>query len=135
MPQETKSHVDHGPEPEWSKGTRVNADDPCRLAEAIEQAVNYRGDVTITLASSGESIEGFVFDHRPHEDRTRARLRVIPKGTDERVVIADADIASIEFSGRDTAAGRSFETWMKKYVRQKLAGEKAGIESESLEDD
>ena len=33
-----------------------------------------------------------------------------------------------------TAAGKSFETWVKKFVSRKLAGESASIESEPLED-
>lgn len=135
MPQETKSHVDHGTVHDWTKGVRVESDDPRRLVEAIEMAVNYRGDVTITLASQGEKIEGYIFDHRPHEDVSRAIVRVIPKGTDDRRVIPCDDIASIEFTGRDTAQGKSFETWMKKYVQQKLAGKKASIEAESLDDE
>ena len=36
----------------------------------------------------------------------------------------DADIAALAFTGRDTAAGRSWEAWMKKYAEKKAAGEK-----------
>lgn len=135
MPQETKSHVDHGTVLNWTKGARVESGDPRHMAEAIEMAANYRGDVTITLASTGETIEGYIFDHRPHPDFSRAIVRVIPKGTDDRRVIACDDIAVLEFTGRDTAEGKSFETWMKKYVRQKLSGKAASIEAESLEDE
>ena len=40
-------------------------------------------------------------------------------------------IAALVFTGRDTAAGRSWETWMKKYQEKKAAGEKGiGIEPE-----
>ena len=38
--------------------------------------------------------------------------------------MAYGDIASLAFSGRDTAAGKSFEAWMKKYAEKKAAGEK-----------
>ena len=34
------------------------------------------------------------------------------------------EIARLEFTGRDTAAGKSFETWVKKYQEKKAAGEK-----------
>ena len=45
-----------------------------------------------------------------------------------------ADIARLEFTGRDTAAGKSFETWVKKYREKKAAGEKnIGLEPEKLE--
>ena len=32
-------------------------------------------------------------------------------------------VARLEFTGRDTAAGKSFETWVKKYQAKKAAGE------------
>ena len=46
---------------------------------------------------------------------------------------AYADIKHIAFSDRDPSSGKSFETWVKKYVEKKLKGEKASIEAESLD--
>ena len=135
MPQETKSHVDHENAAAITQGIRIQADDPIILRQAIAMAVNYRGDVTISRASTGDAIEGFVFDHRPSEDPTRDIVRMIPKDGSGKLNLPLSDIASLEFTGRDTAQGKSFETWMKKYVQQKLAGESAGIEAESLEED
>jgi hypothetical protein len=44
------------------------------------------------------------------------------------------EIAGLKFSGRDTAAGRSFDAWVKKYWEKKAAGEKnIGIEAEKLD--
>ena len=44
------------------------------------------------------------------------------------------DIARLEFTGRDTAAGKSFETWVKKYREKKAAGEtNIRIEPEKLD--
>ena len=40
-------------------------------------------------------------------------------------MIAYSDIAALAFTGRDTAAGKSWEAWVKKYVEKKAAGEKA----------
>jgi len=60
---------------------------------------------------------------------------MIPKGRQERVRIGYADVAALAFTGKDTAAGKSFAAWVKKYWEKKAAGEKnIGIESESLED-
>ena len=44
------------------KGTDVAA--PDQLAAAIEQAFDYRGDVTMTL-KNGERLEGYIFDRVP----------------------------------------------------------------------
>jgi hypothetical protein len=39
------------------------------------------------------------------------------------VNVAYAEIAGLVFSGRDTAAGKTFEAWVKKYWEKKAAGE------------
>lgn len=112
------------------RGMTVDASDPDRLREAIDFAVDYRGDVTISRVSSGDTIEGYVFDRRAGESASDWTARVMT-ASDERISIPFDDIAQIEFTGRDTAEGRSFETWMKKYVEKKLAGEEASIQCES----
>jgi hypothetical protein len=85
---------------------------------ALERAFDYRGDVTITL-KDGRTIEGYVFDRRSNgaalEDRA---VRLFPKDGDEKVSIRYSEIARLEFTGRDPAAGKSFQTWLEKY-RQK----------------
>jgi len=132
MPQETKSKSPLDSD-EAIQHHRADASDPAALRKAIELAVDYRGDVTITLASSGNAVECFIFDVKHADDPTQMCLRAIPKDSDDRLTVALSDVASIEFTGKDTAAGKSFDTWMRKYVAKKLAGEHASIESESLE--
>ena len=112
------------------RGLIVDRADPQRLREAIEFAVDYRGDVTISRTSTGQSIEGYVFDCRIGESSADCVARVMMASA-ERIAIPYDDIAQIEFTGRDTAEGKSFETWMKNYVKKKLAGEEASIQSES----
>jgi hypothetical protein len=97
------------------------SDDEVRVA--LEKAFDYRGDVTITL-KDGSKVEGYVFDR----DSAAASIgqcgvRLLPKDHKEKVAISYAQIARLEFTGRDTAAGKSFETWVKKYWEKKRAGE------------
>ena len=40
-----------------------------------------------------------------------------------KIAITYADIASLAFTGRDPAAGKSWEAWVKKYMERKAAGE------------
>ena len=48
--------------------------------------------------------------------------------------IEDSDIAALAFTGRDTAAGKSWEAWVKKYAHKKAAGEKnIALQPEPLE--
>ena len=46
-----------------------------------------------------------------------------PKAADKRKV-SYADIARLEFSGKDRAAGKHWEDWLKAYNEKKAAGEK-----------
>jgi hypothetical protein len=103
------------------------------VLEALEKAFDYRGDVTITR-KSGEKIEGYLFDRRRGSGLNDSLVRVLlPQGT-QRVAIAYSDVAALAFTGRDTAAGKSFEAWVKKYAEKKAAGEKnIGLQPEELE--
>jgi hypothetical protein len=47
----------------------------------------------------------------------------MPKEGGGKVSVSYAEIARLAFTGRDTAAGKSWETWVKKYVEKKKAGE------------
>jgi len=59
---------------------------------------------------------------------------VIPKDSREKVAIAFADIAALAFTGRDMAAGKSWEAWVRKYWEKKAAGETGiALEPEALE--
>ena len=49
-------------------------------------------------------------------------------------MIAYTDIASLAFTGRDPAAGKSWEAWVKKYMERKAAGEtQIGLEPDLVE--
>jgi len=103
------------------------------IRQALEKAFDYRGDVTLTL-KSGEKVEGYVYDRKTATSLSQSLIRVLPKDKPGRMNIAYADIAALAFTGKDTAAGKSFEAWVKKYNEKKAAGEtNIGIEAEPLE--
>lgn len=106
------------------------------IRAAFEKAFDYRGDLTITL-KNGQKIEGYIFDRRSDgKNLADCIVRVLPKDGPDKIKIAYSDIAALAFTGKDTAAGKSFAAWVKKYWEKKAAGEKnIGIESESLEED
>jgi hypothetical protein len=106
--------------------------DKKELFHVLDQAFDYRGDITVTLRD-GKAIEGYVFDRRKGQGLDDSVIRMVPNGQDERVEVLYEDIVRLEFSDKDPAAGKSWETWVKNYVKKKLAGEKASIESEELE--
>jgi hypothetical protein len=103
------------------------------LRVALEKAFDYRGDIKLTL-KDGRVIEGYVFDRRTAATLADSLVRVIPAKERTKVAVSYAEIAALAFTGRDTAAGKSFEAWMKKYREKKAAGETGiGIEPEKLD--
>jgi serine protease inhibitor len=93
------------------------------LREALEKAFDYRGDVTITL-KSGEKIEAYIFNRSTGATLAESWVQYFaPNATDKRK-LSYAQIARLEFSGKDRAAGKHWEDWVKAYTEKKAAGEK-----------
>lgn len=103
------------------------------VREALEKAFDYRGDITVTL-KDGRKVEGYLFDRRQGATLTQSFIRIIPMDNVGKVNVAYSDIAALAFTGRDTAAGKTFEAWVKKYWEKKAAGEQnIQIEPEKLD--
>jgi len=112
----------------WTPEIASDAD----LFNALEAAFDYRGDITLML-KGGKAVEGYLFDRRSGGALENSSVRVIPKDSREKLSIRYSEIAAIQFTGRDTAAGKSWEAWVKKYWQKRAAGEHAEIEPEALE--
>ncbi len=103
------------------------------VREALEKAFDYRGDITITR-KDGSKIEGYLFDRRSGSSLSDSFVRIIPNNAQTKVNVAYSDIGALAFTGRDTAAGKTFEAWVKKYWAKKAAGEQnIQIEPEKLD--
>ncbi|HKN87660.1 MAG TPA: hypothetical protein VJV04_12430 [Nitrospiraceae bacterium] len=97
------------------------------LVEAVEQAFDYRGDVSLELAS-GRTVEGYV----SNRDATAVSpfLHLYPKDASDLQVILYADIKAISFTGKDTASGKSWEAWVtKKEAQRRAETEQASAEA------
>jgi hypothetical protein len=92
------------------------------LRTALEKAFDYRGDVTIQR-KDGSKVEGYIFDRRTGSTLTDSVVRLFPKDRPEKIAIPYSDVAGLAFTGRDTAAGKSWAAWVKKYWEKKAAGE------------
>ena len=103
------------------------------LRQALEKAFDYRGDVTLTL-KSGEKIEAYIFNRSTGATLADSWVQYFtPKATDKRKV-SYADIARLEFTGKDRAAGKHWEDWVKAWNEKKAAGEKnIALHPEALE--
>jgi hypothetical protein len=120
-------------DPAPTQGASVEHTDHERFNLAIDWAVDYRGDVTL-ITDDGDEIECYVFDRQQASDGSQGSIRYMTKAALERTPIQIQHISEIRFSGKDTAAGKSFERWIAKYIEKKMAGETASIDCDSLDD-
>jgi Zn/Cd-binding protein ZinT len=100
--------------------TLANEDD---LRVALEKAFDYRGDVTLTL-KSGEKFEAYIFNRQTGATLADSYVQYFTPSAPEKRKVSYADIARLEFSGKDRAAGKHWEDWVKAYNEKKAAGEK-----------
>ncbi|HUM06204.1 MAG TPA: hypothetical protein VLT90_12140 [Terriglobales bacterium] len=113
----------------WIPDLATEAD----IRAVIEKAFDYRGDVTVTR-KDGSQITGYLFDRRIASTLANSVIRLMLPTGNERPAIPYSEIAGLAFTGRDTAAGKSYEAWVKKYWEKRAAGEKnISIEPEALE--
>jgi hypothetical protein len=93
------------------------------LCAALEKAFDYRGDVTITL-KSGERFEAFIFNRRTGHSLADSWVQYFAPNVDGKQKLSYDQIARLEFTGKDRAAGKHWEDWVKAYNERKAAGEK-----------
>jgi len=88
------------------------------IIEAVELAFDYRGDVTLEL-KSGETVVGYLFNR----DAAGADpwIEIFPEDNPAPRLIPYHHIASIGFTGEDTANGKSWETWVSKKESERRA--------------
>jgi len=92
------------------------------LKNALEKAFDFRGDVTITL-KSGEKIEAYIFNRQTGATLADSWVQYFASNAPDKRKLSYADIARLEF-GKDRAAGKHWEDWLKAYNEKKAAGEK-----------
>ena len=103
------------------------------LRIALEKAFDYRGDVTLTLKDNSK-IEGYIFDRITGSSLGTSFVRIMPRDVSQKLKIAYANIAALAFTGKDAAAGKSWEAWVRKYWQKKASGEAdLSLEPEALE--
>jgi hypothetical protein len=133
--QHSADEIEHiaGREKENLEGWVPSLASEAEIFEALEKAFDYRGDITVTRRD-GTQVTGYLFDRRTGTSLSDSAVRIIPSAERTKITIPYSDVAALAFTGRDTAAGKSFEAWVKKYWEKKAAGEKnIAIEPEKLD--
>jgi hypothetical protein len=100
------------------EGWNPDVRDAASLAEVIERAFDYRGDVTI-VRRDGREIVGYVFNR----DAAVAQpfVQVFEQQGGPPLTVPYSDIHAIRFTGRDTAAGNSYAAWLRSREAAKAA--------------
>ena len=82
------------------------------ISQALSEAVDFRGDVTITL-QDGTTQTGYIFNF---DERS---IEFFPTNRPDIVTLARHLIKNVEKTGRDTADGKTWENWVKRYNERK----------------
>ncbi|CAB4244397.1 protein of unknown function [Methylacidimicrobium sp. AP8] len=99
---------------------------PASLAQQIENAFHYRGDVTLRL-SGGRSLTGYLFNRAGEGEEAFVEL-MLPDGASS-LSIPYREIEEIVLSGADAADGKSYEAWKaKKKAERKQEAERVASE-------
>ncbi len=93
------------------------------VRDALEKAFDYRGDVTLTL-KSGERIEAYIFNRQTGALLADSYVQYFTPTAPEKRKLSYDQIARLEFTGKDRAAGKHWEAWVEKYNQRKASGEK-----------
>lgn len=103
------------------EGRSVAFESVDEIRRTVEEAFDYRGDITIEREGAGP-IVGYIFDrHFAGDDVGSWTVRMLTDGSKEKLSVPVASIRRLTFSGKDTAHGKSFEKWMEKYKAKKQA--------------
>jgi len=106
-------------EPETSlEGWAPEVPGEATLVEVIERAFDYRGDVTI-VRLDGSEIVGYLFNREA--EAARPFVQLFEQRGGDALTVLYAEIRTVRFTGRDTAAGNSYAAWLRSREASKAA--------------
>src|SRR5262249_10882998 len=86
------------------------------LAHIVDLAFDYRGNTTV-LKRDGSELYGYVFNR--HTDAPTPYLEMFDAEGGGPHRIAYAEVRTIHFTGKDTAAGKSYAAWLARKQAEK----------------
>jgi len=97
--------------------------DGAALAEVVDRAFDYRGDVTVVL-DDGRELIGYLFNR--NRDAAEPFVQMLDREGSGPSSIPYARIRAIRFTGKDTAAGNSYAAWLRSREAAKAASSSPG---------
>ena len=89
------------------------------LAEVIDLALDYRGNVTVVKAD-GTEVEGYMFNR--NRDAREPFIQMFDVNGDGPLALLYSEIRSIKFTGKDAAAGNSWLAWLERRENSSAGG-------------
>jgi len=86
------------------------------LREVVDFAFDYRGNTTVVKKNGGE-IVGYIFNR--DADAPDAFIQLFDEQGEGPFTIPYRDIATIKFTGKDTAAGNSWKAWVERKEKER----------------
>ena len=93
------------------------------LAEVVEEAFDYRGNTTI-VKRDGAEVVGYIFNRNAAVPEPY--LQYFDEAGEGPFTLRYAEVATIKFTGRDTAAGNSWKAWVERRERERAEAARAG---------
>jgi hypothetical protein len=105
---------ERGPLEGWEPAVGVEVS----LEQVVERAFDYRGDVTV-VRQDGSEVIGYLFNR--NAEVARRFVQMFDRAGEGPLTIPYAEIRTIRFTGKDTAAGRSYEAWLRRKTERPTA--------------
>jgi hypothetical protein len=86
------------------------------LEEVIEHAFDYRGNVTV-VRRDGSELVGYLFNR--DSSAPEPFVQLIDEDGNGPLRVRYGEIASVRFTGKDTAEGNSWKAWIERKEREK----------------
>ena len=87
------------------------------IDQVVDLAFDYRGNTTIVKAD-GTTVEGYIFNR--DSNVSEPYLEYFAASGDGPFSLPYSQIVNIDFTGKDTAAGKSWEAWLKRKEEAKV---------------
>jgi hypothetical protein len=86
------------------------------LAQVIDLAFDYRGNVTV-LKTDGAEVEGYLFNR--NAEAPTPFIQMFDLAGNGPLTILYSEVRNIKFTGKDTAAGNSWLAWLERREKEK----------------
>ena len=93
------------------------------IEQVIDYAFDYRGNTTLVLAGGEERV---AYVSNRDASAPQPFIQIFDEQGEGPITIPYTDIRTIKFTGKDTAAGKSWEAWVKRKAAEKLAAQQEG---------